>query len=713
MKTILLVPTGEGVGLNSACLGLIYALECQGLKAGFLKPFSQDSSAEIDRSTALFRHLSNSTTVEPIGYTRLIQLINAGENDELLEQAVHLHRQISKEHDLIIVEGLVPNARDSFAGEMNAALAQALDAHVIIVSNADIANAEHSAEKVETQLRNFGGASCPRTAGVLFMRTRGLPEECAQIPVTMDPSLRLDKESQKFAEAIQKTHPHIGSAQLPIIAMVPFSNTLSVPRVSDLSAQIQASWINKGEAAQRRVLHNSLISANIQYELDKFVAGELIISSSDRVDVLLASSIASSQGIPLAGLVLTEHHAPNALVLDFCQASIKNGLPILYTPLSAFETAQKLASLSNEIPIDDTERAEQVTRFVSSHLNLAMLAPLLNGDFQARLSPSAFRHELVQKSIAAKKRIILPEGDEPRTIQAAAICQARGIAQCILLAKPEAVLEVAKARNIELPQDLEIVDPDLIIDQYVQSMVEMRKGKLTEAQAKEQLQDTVVLGTMMLALDQVDGLVSGAVHTTANTVRPAFQLIKTAPEYSLVSSIFFMLLPDEVYVYGDCAINPDPDAAQLAEIAIQSADSAKAFGIDPRIAMISYSTGSSGTGADVDKVREATEIARQRRPDLLIDGPLQYDAASVESVGRSKAPDSQVAGRANVFIFPDLNTGNTTYKAVQRAANVVSVGPMLQGLNKPVNDLSRGALVDDIVFTIALTAIQAEQQASR
>jgi phosphate acetyltransferase len=216
----------------------------------------------------------------------------------------------------------------------------------------------------------------------------------------------------------------------------------------------------------------------------------------------------------------------------------------------------------------------------------------------------------------------------------------------------------------------------------------------------------------MLALNHVDGLVSGAVHTTANTVRPAFQLIKTSPDYSLVSSVFFMLLPDEVYVYGDCAINPDPNAEQLAEIAIQSADSAKAFGIDPRIAMISYSTGTSGAGADVEKVAEATRIAKQRRPDLLIDGPLQYDAASVESVGRSKAPNSDVAGRANVFIFPDLNTGNTTYKAVQRSANVVSVGPMLQGLNKPVNDLSRGALVDDIVFTIALTAIQAEQQAT-
>ena len=243
-------------------------------------------------------------------------------------------------------------------------------------------------------------------------------------------------------------------------------------------------------------------------------------------------------------------------------------------------------------------------------------------------------------------------------------------------------------------------------------MVELRKGKLTEPMAEAQLQDNVVLGTMMLSLGEVDGLVSGAVHTTANTVRPAFQLIKTAPDYSLVSSIFFMLLPDQVVVYGDCAINPDPSAEELAEIAIQSAESALAFGIEPRVAMISYSTGDSGTGTDVDKVRQATQIAQQRRPDLLIDGPLQYDAAAIESVGLQKAPNSPVAGRATVFIFPDLNTGNTTYKAVQRSANVVSVGPMLQGLNKPVNDLSRGALVDDIVYTIALTAVQALQRDS-
>ncbi|MBF3041311.1 phosphate acetyltransferase, partial [Pseudomonas aeruginosa] len=305
-----------------------------------------------------------------------------------------------------------------------------------------------------------------------------------------------------------------------------------------------------------------------------------------------------------------------------------------------------------------------------------------------------------------------PEGSEPRTVQAAAICQARGIARCVLLAKPEEVQAVAQAQGIVLPEGLEIIDPDLVRQRYVEPMVELRKGKgLNAPMAEQQLEDSVVLATMMLALDEVDGLVSGAIHTTASTIRPALQLIKTAPGYNLVSSVFFMLLPDQVLVYGDCAVNPDPSASDLAEIAVQSAASAQAFGIPARVAMISYSTGDSGSGVDVDKVREATRLAREQRPDLLIDGPLQYDAAAIASVGRQKAPNSPVAGQATVFIFPDLNTGNTTYKAVQRSADCVSVGPMLQGLRKPVNDLSRGALVEDIVYTIALTAIQADAQA--
>ncbi|WP_027008791.1 phosphate acetyltransferase [Conchiformibius kuhniae] len=329
-----------------------------------------------------------------------------------------------------------------------------------------------------------------------------------------------------------------------------------------------------------------------------------------------------------------------------------------------------------------------------------------------RVSPAQFRFNMMEAARKANKRIVLPEGAEPRTVRAAAICHEKGIARCVLLSSRAAVHAVAEELGISLPESLEIIDPESIVEQYVAPMCELRKSKgLTPEQAREQLKDTVVLGTMMMAQNDVDGLVSGAVHTTANTIRPAFQLIKTAPGASIVSSVFFMLLPGQTVVYGDCAVNPNPTAEQLAEIALQSADSAKAFGIEPRVAMISYSTGDSGSGPDVDTVIEATRIVREQRPDLAVDGPLQYDAAVVESVAKSKAPGSPVAGKANVFIFPDLNTGNCTYKAVQRNANVLSVGPMLQGLRKPVNDLSRGALVEDIVYTIALTAIQATQMA--
>lgn len=331
-------------------------------------------------------------------------------------------------------------------------------------------------------------------------------------------------------------------------------------------------------------------------------------------------------------------------------------------------------------------------------------------DRTQKLSPYAFRNQVVCLAQNAKKRIVLPEGDEPRTIEAAAICQSRGIAQCVLLGDADKIRAVADERGVTLPDGIEIIEPATVIEKYVAPMVERRKGKIDEEGARQALQDTVYLGTMMLQVGDVDGLVSGAVHTTADTIRPAFQLIKTAPEYSLVSSVFFMLLPDQVVVYGDCAVNPNPTAEQLAEITIQSAESAKSFGIDPKVALISYSTMNSGSGEDVEMVKSALQIVREKAPSLKVDGPLQFDAASVPSVGKQKAPNSQVAGEANVFIFPDLNTGNTTYKAVQRTAGVISVGPMLQGLNKPVNDLSRGCLVDDIVYTIALTAIQAVGQ---
>jgi phosphate acetyltransferase len=349
--------------------------------------------------------------------------------------------------------------------------------------------------------------------------------------------------------------------------------------------------------------------------------------------------------------------------------------------------------------------------YVADYVDSAWIARHCQVPVEVRLSPAAFCFRLTELARSLNKRIVLPEGNEPRTIQAAVICAERGIARCLLLGEPEEIRRVAKARDLELPDGIEIVDPRSIRENYVAPLVELRKHKgLTERNAAELLEDNVWLGTMMLALGEVDGLVSGAVHSTANTIRPALQIVKTRPGASVVSSVFFMCLPEQVVVYGDCAVVPDPDPETLADIALTSADSAARFGITPRVAMISYSTGESGSGSDVDKVREATRIAKKKRPELALDGPLQYDAAAIPEVAQSKAPNSPVAGRATVFIFPDLNTGNTTYKAVQRSAHVVSIGPMLQGLRRPVNDLSRGALVEDIVYTIAITAVQADRR---
>jgi phosphate acetyltransferase len=410
--------------------------------------------------------------------------------------------------------------------------------------------------------------------------------------------------------------------------------------------------------------------------------------------------------------LLTGGYEPDPAVLQLCERAFATGMPLLLTERDSYSTAAAASKIDTRVAFDDIERIQRVMNFTAEHLSIVkVLVDRAGLTRDPRLSPPAFLHMLATLAREKPRRIVLPEADDIRIIRAAAICHERNIAKCVLLGSPQEVRRLADAQGIILPDDIEIVDPTMELRlKYVDAMVELRKHKqLNRPSALAQLEDISVLGTMMLACGEVDGLVSGAVHSTANTVRPALQLIKTRPSAKLISSIFFMCLPNQVLIYGDCAINPDPNAEELADIALQSAASAESFGLEARVAMISYSTGSSGTGSDVDKVREATRIAQARRPDLLIDGPMQYDAACSMEVAKSKAPDSKVAGRATVLIFPDLNTGNTTYKAVQRTANVIAVGPMLQGLRRPVNDLSRGALVEDIVYTIALTAIQAEQ----
>ncbi len=702
MKTFLLVATGESIGLTSACLGLLRALDTVGVRAGFFKPFKQmgNNGQSADQSSPLMASTFGLQPPEALEVTTLERMIGNDQEDELLEQVVALHHQASAGFDAVVVEGLVPSAAASYASRLNVALAHALDATVILVSPADLDEPEALADRLEIHAAPFGGLQHPRVAGAILMRVRGLEA----VPATG--ALPFAAELATLTARMQPFLQHTTVANFRLLGLVPFSDRLSVPRIRDVASAIGARFLSEGDS-NRRVIHTTLCARTVTNVLDAFRPGHLIVTPGDRDDILVAVALACMNGVPMAGLLLTGGFLPDERLIELCRPALRTGLPVLSVDADSFDAVNRLLHMSGEIPADDAERAEQVTRYVSDHLDLDWLRQQVSQPQRTRLSPAAFRHSLVQKAQAVRCRIVLPEGSEPRTVEAAIACHSRGIAECILLARREDVQQVADSRHLTLPADLQVVDPDSIRHRYVDAMVERRKGKLTAPQAEEQLTDTVVLGTMMLHLGEVDGLVSGAIHTTANTVRPAFQLIKTAPGFSLVSSIFFMLLPEQVVVYGDCAINPDPNAVELAEIAIQSADSAAAFGIEPRVAMISYSTGESGSGLDVDKVREATRIARERRPDLLIDGPLQYDAAAIPSVGQQKAPDSPVAGQATVFVFPDLNTGNTTYKAVQRSAGVVSVGPMLQGLNKPVNDLSRGALVEDIIYTIALTAIQA------
>ncbi len=696
MHTLFLAPTGFGGGLNSISLGLIRSLQAAGLKVGFFKPIAQPFPVDQgrERSCILVENTLSLKSPEPLALEQVERQLANGELDLMLEDVVSRFQQVALDKDVVIVEGMVPTTTSDYTSQINTHLAKSLDAEVILIAAQGKDSLKRMAERIEIQAQQFGGAKDPKVLGVILNKVKS------------------DDGVPAFIERLKEHLPLLGSADFQLLGAIPFEEELNALRTRDIGELLGAQVLHAGEADQRRVKKIVLCARAVPNTVPLLQPGVLVVTPGDRDDIILAASLASLNGVKLAGLLLCSDFAPDPRILELCKAALDGGLPVMTVTTGSYDTATSLFALNKETPADDVERATRVTDYIAGHLHPEFLHTRCSVPrTELRLSPAAFRYQLVKRAQDANKRIVLPEGNEPRTIRAAAICQERGIARCVLLAKQAEVEAIAREQGIKLPAGLEILDPDAIANRYVEPMCEMRKAKgLTPEQAREQLADTVVLGTMMLALDEVDGLVSGAVHTTANTIRPALQLIKTAPGYSLVSSVFFMLLPDQVLVYGDCAVNPNPNATELAEIALQSAESAAALGVPQRVAMISYSTGSSGSGAEVEKVAEATRIAQERAPQLAIDGPLQYDAASVLSVGRQKAPNSKVAGQATVFIFPDLNTGNTTYKAVQRNANCLSVGPMLQGLAKPVNDLSRGALVEDIVFTIALTALQAASQ---
>lgn len=709
-RTIMLIPTGTSVGLTSVSLGVIRAMERKGVRLSVFKPIAQPRAGgdTPDQTTLIIRKNSSIPAADPLKMSRVESLLGANQQDVLMEEIIARYHENTKDAEVVLVEGLVPTRKHQFANALNYEIAKTLNAEIVFVMALGNDSPAQLKERIELTQSSFGGGRNKNITGVIINKLNAPVDEQGR---TRPDLSEIFDDSTKASVANIDPKQLFADSPLPVLGCVPWSFDLIATRAIDMCRHLNAEVINEGEIATRRVKSVTFCARSLPHMLEHFRPGSLLVTSADRPDVLVAACLAAMNGIEIGAILLTGGYEIDNRIAKLCERAFQTGLPVFMVKTNTWQTSLSLQSFNLEVPSDDTQRVEKVQEYVASYINADWIESLTaTSERSRRLSPPAFRYQLTELARKAGKRIVLPEGDEPRTVKAAAICAERGIATCVLLGNPDEIQRVAAAQGVELGKGIEIVDPEVVRDNYVPRLVELRKNKgMTEVVAQEQLEDNVVLGTMMLESGEVDGLVSGAVHTTANTIRPPLQLIKTAPNSSLVSSVFFMLLPEQVLVYGDCAINPDPTAEQLAEIAIQSADSAHAFGIEPRVAMISYSTGTSGAGSDVEKVREATRIAQEKRPDLVIDGPLQYDAAIMEDVAKSKAPNSAVAGRATVFIFPDLNTGNTTYKAVQRSADLISIGPMLQGMRKPVNDLSRGALVDDIVYTIALTAIQSQQ----
>ena len=684
-RSLLVAPAAEDVGLARTCLGLLRALDREGVHVAYVKPVAQPrADGSPDRSAALVATVTTLRPPEPLGTAELERQLGEGGLDVALEKIVAAWSPIYHTSDVVVVEGLSLEPSKLYATGFNQALARALDADVLLVGSwpRQPHGLEDLAEQFAIAAAGYNSAENVRVVGCVV---HGMP--------TAGP-----KPATPLWAAL---HRH----GLRLIAAVPYRPELTWPRVADLVRQLRPEILHQGDLS-RRIKDVAVFAQGLPGGLRVLDDGRLIVVPGDRHDVIMAACLAAMNGTRLAALLLSGGIRPDPRVWALARAAAA-GLPVLLVEPDSYQTAALVRDLDPGLPADDTERLEGMTTTIADSLNAAWLQSLSSPTRPRRLTPAAFRYQVVEQARVAHALIVLPEGTEPRTLRAAVECAHRGIARCLLLGAPDEVTVQARRLGLRLPEGVSVLDPRAVAERYVVPLTELRRPKgWTEDVAREHLADPITVGTMMLRLGEVDGLVCGAVHTTAATVRPALQILGTKPGSRLVSSVFFMCLPDEVVIYGDCAINPQPDAQDLADIAISSAASARAFGIEPRVAMISFSTGTSGSGTDVDKVAEATRIVREREPGLAVDGPLQYDAAAIASVGQAKRPGSPVAGQASVFIFPDLDTGNTTYKAVQRSAQVVSIGPMLQGLAKPVNDLSRGALVEDIIYTIALTAIQ-------
>ncbi|HET9505325.1 MAG TPA: phosphate acetyltransferase [Hymenobacter sp.] len=694
-KAVFIATAEPYSGKSLVLLGLVNMLLGQARRVGYFKPIiDHDPATETDSRLATITSYFKLALppADTYAYTRpeALRLLETGAQGELIDTVIRKFKHCEDTYDFTVVEG------SDFVGtgtaiefDANLSIAKNLGVPVILVVSGEGKSTAQVVSSVLTLLRNF---------------------EAREVPVLL-------AVANRIAPAQVEDVRELLRAQLPaevLLAVVPQDANLLHPTMREIQAGLGAKVLF-GESGLGNQVDNYVIGAmQVPNFLNYLKENVLIVTPGDRGDIIVCALQAhQSVSYPrVAGIVLSTGSEPDEPVRRLLEG-LPNVVPILGVPTGTFETTTRVGAIRSRITPDNPKKIQLAISTFERYVEVRALEEKLVSFQPEGLTPHMFQYRLLQWAKRQRRHIVLPEGNDDRILRAAALLLHQDIVDLTILGDPAQVAASIKRLGLNMPAEhLRIVDPvnSAQYADYVETFYELRKTKgVNQDMARDLLRDVSYFGSMMVYKGHADGMVSGAVHTTQHTIRPALQFIKTKPGVSVVSSVFFMCLPDRVAVFGDCAVNPNPTAEQLAEIAISSAESSRAFGIEPRVAMLSYSSGTSGAGADVEKVRQATELVRQLRPDLKVEGPIQYDAAVDPLVGRQKLPDSEVAGQASVLIFPDLNTGNNTYKAVQRETGALAIGPVLQGLNKPVNDLSRGCTVDDVFNTVVITAIQSQQ----
>jgi len=699
-KNLFITATEARSGKSAVCLGIMELLLRNVGRVGFFRPLIDVDPACNRKDNDI--HLFASYFNLGIPYEKMFaytvseanNLMGLGRQGELLEGIFNAYKALEKDHDFILCEGIeISGASSSFEFDINAEISNNLGCPILLIANAHNKTVDETIRSINVYHKSFVDKGCDVIATVV---NRINPKDRGEIIE------RLQQEASRLGQ---------------LVYAIPNEPTLGNPTVGEIADLLEAEVLYGADQLNRHVHSFTVAAMQLRNFLTRIEHGTLIIVPGDRSDVIVAClSAVSSMSMPnISGIMLTGGLKPEASVCKLIEG-FSSIVPILSVKGDTFPSAILVDRVHAGILPDNDRKITRALEVFDKNVDAEALGAKIIEARSTIVTPKMFEYGLLQKAKANRRHIVLPEGEDERVLRAAETLLRRDVVHLTLLGNEQSIME--KIAHLGLQMDgIHIIDVQRspFFDEYIKTYYELRKHKgITMEIATDTMSDVSFFGTMMVYRGDADGMVSGAVHTTQATIRPAFEIIKTKPGFSVVSSVFLMCLRDRVLVYGDCAVNPDPDAKQLAEIALSSAQTAKIFDIEPRVAMLSYSTGDSGKGEDVEKVREATRIARQmcREAGLQIslEGPIQYDAAVDPLVARIKMPQSEVAGRATVFIFPDLNTGNNTYKAVQRSAGAVAIGPVLQGLNKPVNDLSRGCTVSDVVNTIAITAVQAQAE---